>query len=654
MNKSHLLATIALIAGAFTTAKAQIAKDAVVTIGIDNKVILVDKLNLPESTPVMDVLTILPELVNRKSEYMINDYDIQINDMSAGEARDAMLNQLRIADIQKIEVSENSLSSVTSFGQGGSINIILKDVSKKTSGNVNLDAAWAPDIDAGAIVNHKTGKWLIRGLANAEYYKPGSMTSKEVIFDETAQTSDMKQRFLSQTARIYSTCNLSANDILKLNFSQILMRDRTDNDCESFEEGTDRKYSNLSISNNLHLYALAEYLHTFRNKSKVTTQFNYMYAPQTDSVTTVSADYGPMNEMFRYNMNVHNIFGKVEYVHPLITNTGTKSLDLEMGFHATYRISDNNAVCNRYESPHQGLLTDESNCFLRPYLKLSGTFGPFSFMGTADLQNYHYILTYDLQHARYHTQQNDVTGMAVARWNIDQRNSLRFTYMRTLVRPSGEQLFPYEFVDKGFSDTKGNPYLKSMKSDNIDLDYILDMSSDDYKLTFNLGVDYSHAYDVIRSMPDASGVASYTNRGTVNAVRGNLMGYFSKGIFSLSLTANVYHGDEDLYVAEEYDDNIHHTHFNLSLTPSINFATGYAASVAVFYNSKVVTQYLETGTQCYTHIRVGKTWTHWNVHLYCNIGLGDKRKDVVKYNEKTVTTTQFMKDEFGFGARYLF
>ncbi len=656
----RLFATILLTAVFHGQASSQSQPDnddptqkAILKVNSGNKAIQVDKLNLPASTPVKDVLAYLPELVNRKNDYIAANYDIQIEGISVGDARDATLSQLHIADVKVIEVNENSLNSVTTFGQGGSINIILKESDKNISGSATLDAAYVPDYVGGILLNHKTEKWSVKAFGNVEYYKPEAFKETMGTPGYDDEFTEAKQRFFSESAQISARYQPTETDVFKFHFSNVILDQKKNTNYW----GNSYQYKEDVTINTCNINTMAEYSHQFHNKSKLSAFLRYSYVPETvlrnmnfPGETVVN------NYMTDYNMKAHNLYFKCDYSHPLLNVSEEKKLALNTGLHATVRNSNNDAI-RIMENYGSAKLSNEKNYFLRPYVALDGRYKSLSFTGMADFQYFHYKIGMN-DNTDFSTVENNVTGMANVMWTINKRNSLRLSFNHTISRPSGPQLFPYMISDPLESVMiQGNPELRPYKIDNIDLDYILNLSTSDHTLTFNLGADYSYAHDLIKTysdnIPDMDQIATcYTNYGSFHIYRGDLMAYFSKGVFSVSLTTNFYLG----YDAEgEGEDDF--THFNISLTPSLNFKSGWNASASIYYNSKIENRYYVGGDLCYANFRIGKTWKHWNVHLFSLVNFNDRAVDkFYDMNGKIYAQKNYdyMKYEVGVGTRFRF
>lgn len=629
--------------------------ESIVKVNSDNKVIQVEKLNLPASTPIKDVLNYLPELVNRKSTYMIANYDIQIDGVSVGDAKDATLAHLHIADVKQIEVNENSLNTITSFGQGGVINIVLKDATKPFEGSAALDVAYVQDLVGGLLIKNKTKKWDLQAIGNVEYYHPGKLTSQFKMGDIVTEDFWTDEHFFSETTKLSAKYHATDRDLLNLNVSNVILKNNwDDNNYYILEDIRNKGVNHLTTCN---INAEAEYSHTFRNSSSLTAVTKYTYAPELQKDTVLFPTYCIYNQDIRCDIKAHNIFGKVVYKIPLLTQTKDRSMDMQIGMHSTFRISDNELLYIIEEQNYkESVITLEHNYFLRPFAQLTGKYRALSYNALVDFQHYHYAIGIDGS-KDYNTQQNDVTGMASIMWTVNKRNNLRLTYNRSIDRPSGPQLFPYPVMNPQLGRLiTGNPELKPSKLNNIDLDYMINLSKRDYVLTLNISSDYTHAYDRIRgkSLSTDYGLnnETYENYGCYNIVRGDLMAYFSRKIFSVALSANIYHchdkqgtGDED------------YTYYNISLSPSLNFRSGWVGAASICYNSKIESSIYETGDQAFANLRIGKSWNHWNVHLFSTVNLINKAVDHYLNEDGRVYATKsydFMKYEIGIGTRYEF
>ena len=125
-----------------------------IEVSLDKKVIYADSLNLAPNTDVATMLSLLPELLERPGWSSITHYDIKIQGISVGNASDVTLYQLRLNDIEKIEISDSPVSSYLNNGQGGSIDITLREPlsrERKTWGSAAVSAAALP-LPSGSII----------------------------------------------------------------------------------------------------------------------------------------------------------------------------------------------------------------------------------------------------------------------------------------------------------------------------------------------------------------------------------------------------------------------------------------------------------------------------------------------------------------------
>lgn len=631
---------IALLFVISITGRAEYHQHAI-SIQADKIVINTDSLGLPKSTTVVEILSILPELVERPSDYILQNYDIQINGKSVGSARDAVLQQIHLSDLKCVEVSENSFSNIANYGQGGSINLSLCSAEDGLSGAVNAESSNEANISGGLRLENHSNKWIFHGIATIENYMP------KVFYNNAEETQYDKYRDFSEYAAIFMEYSPNTKNLFKLNVSEVYTNNRT---WEHYADNTIN--NNYNRVRNTNVFVGLNYEHSFMSGSKICAEANYRYIPER-----TEKSFGGFETS--YNHLAHNVYGEFKLEQNIIEPTTTKKTKLDFGVQYNFAKSKNNKENN---NPTDNILkTTESTYYARPYIKLD-----------AQLNKWNFVVDIDYQHFSYKTKikdekkntgenlQKNLNTQLVALYHINNNNMLRMRYIHSLNRPSSEQLFPYVFFDPTTQSSYiGNPSLNPAHQNAFDIDYGVNLSTSDYHLELKASVEYSHTYSMIYTVNNEKYSAiSYRNGGKTNLLMGDLGAEFRKGRFSAWLSGNIYHMIED----EKNDGNsFHKTFFNFLLRPVVNLGRGWITSMNVSYFSPITSDGMKIGKNCYGGIRISKSWRYFDAYIYGTQNLSGKEDtEVISTNPETgITTTtysyrEYMHSSFGAGVRYRF
>lgn len=622
----------------------------------DRIIINTDSLHLPSSTSAYEILSLLPDLVDRVKDVALENYDVQINQETVGSARNAVLKQIRISDLKCIVVCENSLSSVSSMGQGGCIDFELRPVAKGLSGSVNAEVTTEAEYIGHLRLENKNDKWTVRGIATVDNYVPSDFN----IATSTGSNTNRKIRNFSEMATAFIDYSPSANNQFELNVSEVYNNNRT----YISGSGNDQDLKNNKI-HNVDAYISLDYTHTFPGKIKLGLDLNYRFVPERCDASEINTDTD-LNDTYDYNHNQHNIFGSLNLVLPLLRPSTNRYLNLEVGTQYNVAIGDNINE-NKSSFPGAKFRSDtitEQTYYLRPYIKMSAKFNKWQLYANIDNQYFEYrteqmeeseMIISNITDKHYC---DNITGQAVAMFSPNNRNQIRLRYVRSIKRPTSTQLLPilyYNILSGTY--TRGNSSLVPMTQNAVDLDYTLNLSTADYHLEMKSSVEYSHAYDEIRNYNNgASSYISntYINSGKSDVIMGDLSLYFRKNILSMWLSGNVYHKMDSF---EDQDDKDHYTYYNVLLNAAVNFGRGWMASVSTTYNSSITTDSYKHGDMCYGILRIGKTWKRFNVYICGTQNFLGKEKDIMYAVPPAVDTTteyDFMHSNYGVGVRYNF
>lgn len=544
----------------------------------DMKVIHVDKLGLPPSTTIQQVIYMLPEILSRPGTFNAKNYAIKINDINVGGLSDVVLLQLRVVDVAKIEVCESATAAYTNNGEGGVINFILAEKEEGVSGNVALDGSVPCAISPGLHLNAKKKGWSVTGLFKGEYYNPGAWTyevnTPGIVNPYISYEKDIKS--VAQIGRIYADYK-GQKDQVQLVFGESTSHVNT---IESKEKAQS-------------ILGHATYKHFFSDDANLKVEGEYSYSPSdVDGTTRKGNAVSSRVEYFQKAGNIFSFKGGATYNH---------------------------------QWTHIPSAIEESNHFM-PYVKAMASLGQWSLLAEVDYQYFDYEIR-DKNSDRNLTDydpHSDITGMLSASWQFHPRRMLRLLYDRKIQRQNDYTLNP-------------------IKLDEVTLDYIRDIQTDNEKWIFNVGGGYIHVSDVF---PQSASPYKSSDIWNIDA-----MTTYQRSLLTVSFSANLYSSHRD------YEGTICNTctYYNLSLMPSLNFSSNIYCALNLTYNSAVKRLYSEEGNCCFARMIVGKDWGHWNIHAYGQLSLSGRCTDMTQMVIGNLYTTyDLIHNSVGAGVRYNF
>ena len=605
-------------------------------VDFDLKVIHTDSLNLPNNTISKYVISLLPELLERPGDALINEYDIMIDGLSVGAAVDGVLTQLRVSEIEKIEINESPISSYYNNGQSGSINFILR---KKTNpdksiwGGVSTDVSMPFDILSKFTIGYEKPKFMARTLAFCDISNStskrdfSSYSNGELLYNDHSETNE--KRF-SDLARLYMTYKPTDKNEWQLNFSQVTLRDNatiTNNHDVATEQTTNNKNTILRT----HL----KYIHNFTPRSKFTGELQYVYNPSSLIYEKFS---------IREKTNEHNLAGMMEYELKMLPLTSKNTANI------TFGMKFNNQFRN--EDIQYGIDKHYDRSF-NPYIISKNRFGRFGIKAQADIQLYHYDFSLH-NNVAYNKFVTAITGKIMTEYHLTKSQSLRLILDRKISRPSYMEICPENTADEPAMPMYGDPNLNNMQTHEVCLDYLASHRWDSQTLFFNAGASYINISDIIRikSVDGNIPYSTFYNNGKNNIINFNLMTHYSYKRFSLSATANIFHNHMKL---ENKLD--HHYYHNLSIISAFTTANGWQTAVRLLYNSKVKTTNTTEGSNCTLSFNLGKTWGNLNIHTFGIVSLTGKSHNVVYSNnrqDRTESNYFLRHNAIGVGFDYKF
>ncbi|MCQ2183872.1 MAG: outer membrane beta-barrel family protein [Bacteroidales bacterium] len=608
------------------------AEDYMIEIKPDKKILYLQRMGLSPNTSVKDVLNMMPELIERGGDdkYYFENYDIQVDGKSVGNGRDVVLEQVKVAEIEKVEISNSPSVSQQKNGQGGVINLVQVKLSEGLSGDVYMTASTEPSIMPSVNLNYKTKKLELWSSFHFEYYSP-RITSDFQEFSPGKEITGIdtnKKKEILETAKINIKYHISPKDMLKAWIIENYNFGSTDINAyrhiswdKSAEKGPGWMYNETSETKSggrgseMSLLTMAEYEHLFRKDFKFVVSAGY------ERTATRSMKQADKPEAISTPQSLNTEI-KLEY--PIISDEG-KSLIFKIGLNSNYSHSVNrfSRGGTLYESP----------------------FAEFRWAGKKLFVNagarYQYnARKYSADNLKEATSINhDFTANVNALWQIVDHHALRFMVSRNLLKPNESKLYG-EYVlnpDTG-AWILGNPNLFNAELHTFKTSYIHDWTDGTHSIVFNAEVGYNRADGVIEEYSEYDKeldrfYTTYRNTGINNIIEADVSLFYRVGIFSMAFSGNVFHnsitkgGSPDRY-----------TYFNLCFTPVFRFNYQWTLSARGIYNSPVLKKNETLGDCLYAQLRLNKSIRNWTLFFELNDIFDFQSNDFTFEETRTVST----------------
>lgn len=613
----------------------------------DTKVIYTDSLQMPRNTLAYTLLLTLPEMLQRPGESLLSNYDVQIDDISVGNASDVALNQLMIADIEKIEITESPVASYLKNGVGGAIKIFLRSKTENqrtTWGSMGVSTYYPADLGPQFLLNHNSGKFSLKTLVMADIYR-NTWSEDQVTKDSygellSREHSDNDYRYRTQLCNVYLSYRPTNRDELKLNLSETsyhLNTMVTPEYDESQEQSNKKKMFSID--------AILKYIHQFNN-AQLETELQMGHSPRKQE--SFFGGFQALNKQTSQN----HLSGKVLLKGGLQPSGINATMNWEVGTAFNYVKADDEILNRMMAGANKNEAVNNTH-FIQPYTELSMQTGKLKMKFIGELQHFCYEL--ERQEEDLDISRNDFTGMFITEWHFNNNQALRFLLNRKLNRPSENQLFPLLlFNQESLCYTKGNPNLLPFLSHEISLDFISNHHMGDHAFTYNARLSYNIQNDLISSFSATDdGIPSYItykNDGNSKILNANLMAMYRYKQFMVSVTANGYHKKQTLGGEESK-----YNYFNLSVLPQFNLAEGWHGAVQVSYFSKVKLQSGTLSDCCLAQMTVGKQWRNIFVYFYDRVTMHKQAHDKSTAPDRNTTTFyEMVPNSLGLGVKYSF
>jgi len=604
----------------------------------DLKILNVHNMGLAPSTPVMQVLIAMPELLVRPGESAFENYDIMIDGVSLGVSTDETLSNTRLFDIDKIEISESAVSSYLSNGQGGSINIIMKKPEDGISGRANVTAYTLPDAQASVQANYSKNKLLMRGWISMEYYDPtesvvettASQLYSSKIGDGITTSDTTGTQYGHEMARIYMKYVPSGKDELEFNLAESLKLQakdigKTSNDVDLFDLKTNIGWNHKIDS---------------RSGIRINSEFD----------GNSGGDLYDNGSTYLQNTDVQSnqIAGKAEYWRQMLKESSPNSIKLSAGSNINWsnQLEHNVLTTSKHSLglPNQDYTTDGTSFFVSPYLITESQFGKWHIKTSLEYQYYKYTVSSSLGD-NFDKPRHDITGKVMVGWQFADHQNIRLLFDRKLKRPSYSQLYPYKLYNtSALKYFVGNANLIPVMINEVGADYITDFALGNGFFIINAGLHFIHAEGNLNtakgnpeyftsslSVPNPFIYYTYVNAGSSDILNTELMVLYQLGRFNLSVTGNLY---DSIKTDGESDD--FYSYFNWSVHPGFHLNHGWNVSLKTIFNSKIETTAQVLGRYSYSYLNLDKEWNRLTLSLHALVPFTRTVTDIA-YNNMTAT-----------------
>jgi len=579
----------------------------------NKKIIHISELCLSENTSVLDIIHMFPELLNRPTkEDLLSSYDVQIDGISIGKSRDAIMASLIARDIDKISISEDCDKSYKTNGQGGVINIVLNQAKEGLTARASLAVNSLLNVMPSAIVVYKKDKLQVNALCCFDYNhsvdrisEKESMSSTESLNLHTKTDTDNDMAY--EMARVKVMYNPFERDFFDFIFTEDYSWNKQhltnylikqENEALASEQG--------SIIQKLNIDATLKYRHLFRDNSSVKAEINYVCGPGwSDRAIPL---YDQVERQNKENDVAYNVF----YAKPF--KFDDCSFNLETG------------VNSKFCFGHRDFLNTKSHClmprkfefdengntyYVSPYATATIKYKSLDFNLNMAYQYFAYEVENHL-YEKHNVDRHDFTGYLTTNWQIVSHHHLRLDLRRKLRRPNGGQIYPYlSFDEENVKFYKGNTSLVPMILHNVGLEYISDYNTKAGYFTVNAGINFIHVQDIIQKTSLYEKIGKYTaqytygNSGSDNVFNVNLLLYYRIAFFNLSLCASTYNGIN----AQDTKDILQY--YTFSVAPYFTMPKNWVLTLQATYLSKVRQLNSVLGDISFGKISLSKGWKNF-------------------------------------------
>ncbi|MDB5200914.1 MAG: TonB-dependent receptor [Ferruginibacter sp.] len=529
------------------------------------------------------------------------------------------LRSLPSSNLDQIEIMTNPSSKYDASGNSGIINIKTKK-NKQKGFNGSMSLAYGQGVysktNNSLNLNYRVGKVNIFSTVSANYrksfqqldilraYSNADKTPKAIF----RQNTSTKKENYNYNAKIGMDFYATKKTTLGFVFTGYTTPGKEHGNSTSYLQSytgvTDsivtalraenNKWKNGAINLNLR--------HSFDSTGReLTADVDYLQYKADKDQRFVNAIYNPdwtsrnsdilLGEL-PSDIKVYS--AKLDYTHPL-----KKELKLETGAKFSYVTTDNDAG---YFNMSNGIKTVDfkrTNRFTYKenvnalYVNLSKTIKKWGLQAGLRIENTNYKghqfgnaqrLDLDSSFSRSYTNAFPTTYIS---YNANDKNQFGFSYGRRINRPDYEDLNPFLFFLDKYTYGEGNPFLKPMYSNVVELSHT-------YHQWLTTNLNYSHTKDLFNetfrqnNQPDdsLSTIVRQGNYGISNniSLSVNAQLKIAKWFTSMIYTEARYQEFKGELNGENL--NVQSKNFGVNINNQFTFKKGWSAEASGFYRTK--------------------------------------------------------------------
>ncbi len=621
-------------------------------VGVSSKDINLGMLNLPGSTPLEDVLALLPEFLNNSDlSLSFGEYDIQIEGISVDCAANSIIRNMHLSDIKSISISESPSASQQKNSSGGVVNLKLNDAPEGFSGRASVNLSTSSLYQPSAILNYQKDKFTVRSWFMFDLYTPGSQNEYRTMVTDRGNIYAIDTtgtRTTSQMARIYVDYTPTDKDEFQFrvwestssadNYKYMQMIPSGENDAGGSSANETRTVS-----------ATAAYTRRFAGNHNLNAELGYLYMPQygKDLRRNTLNVLGDPSKDVQTLSRTNQFDGRLAYSFPLVKSGDDVRLEVKTGSNLTLKsitneFAEKSSLAGALRIPSQVdgdyvMRYPESSLFLSPFVELGGGWPKLQYKANIKFQHLRTTSVHQAGANEISTYSNDLTGNLSVAWQMAPHQHLRLTLDESVLRPSNWQMIPVLVYrpDKS-SYVMGNPDLLSSKLSSVNLNYVTDFHVKGSNMFINASLGLIHTEGLISLVHDFVDIGfllpyiSYENSGDSDIMKANLLFCLNNGPLMLTFSSNFF--DKLQRVEEKKDYNMY---YNFSLGSLYRITDKWTLAGELVYNGPVFRPTVEHSPSFKGCLRISKVWDKLESFLEVANILHKSRWEITKSTELT-------------------